>query len=363
MLIGVPTEVKNRETRVALTPEGVRMLTAGGHEVVVQSGAGAKSFNADADYEAAGARLGTAAQAWGAELVLKVKEPVPEEYRYLDSQVLFTFLHLAANPALAQALVDAGTTAFSYDTVQAQDGSLPLLAPMSQVAGRLAALAGAYHLLSSQGGRGVLVSGVPGVEGARVTVIGAGIAGSHALDQVAAMGARVAVMDVNAARLAQIEAEYEGRGSVWTVESTPESVAQACVESDLVIGAVLVPGRRAPTVVTRAMVAEMRPGSVLVDIAIDQGGCFEDSRPTTHDDPVYRVEQSLFYCVANMPGAVGATATQALTRATAPCVQALAGGWEQAMTADAALGHGLNVAGGRVRHPAVAQALPHLPTD
>jgi alanine dehydrogenase len=270
-------------------------------------------------------------------------------------------LHLAANPGLAEALVAAGTTALSYDTVQADDGSLPLLTPMSQVAGRLAALAGAYHLLSSQGGRGVLLSGVPGVAGARVTVIGAGIAGSNALHQVVAMGADVAVLDLNEGRLAQIEAEYSATGRVRTVVSTPETLEAEVLESDLVIGAVLVPGRRAPTVVSHDQVTRMRAGSVLVDIAIDQGGCFEDSHPTTHDDPVYRVDQSLFYCVANMPGAVGATATQALTRVTLGYVHALAGGWEQAIAADASLAHGLNVAGGRLRHPAVAQALPGLP--
>ncbi len=362
MLIGVPAEVKNRETRVALTPDGVKLLVGDGHDVVVQAGAGAGSMIADSEFEAAGARMVTAAQAWDVELVLKVKEPVLEEYTRLKDQNLFTFLHLAANRPLAEALVSAGTTAFSYDTVQGEDGSLPLLTPMSQVAGRLAGLAGAYHLLSSQGGRGVLLSGVPGVRGASVTVIGAGVAGSHALHQVVAMGADVVVLDLDQGRLDAVEAEHGHTGRVRTVRSTPEDVERAVVNSDLVIGAVLVPGRRAPTVVGRATVTRMRPGSVLVDIAIDQGGCFEDSRPTTHDDPVFTVEKSLFYCVANMPGAVGATATQALTRATLPYVRRLAAGVEQAMAEDAAVASGLNVAGGLLRHLAVAEAFPELPS-
>ena len=359
MRIGVPQEVKNRETRVALTPEGASRLTAAGHEVVIQAGAGAAAFLPDEAFAAAGARIGTLEEAWAADLVLKVKEPQPSEFALLRDNVLFTFLHLAANPELARALLGAGTTALSYDTVQRDDGSLPLLTPMSVIAGRLAALEGAHHLLSPSGGRGVLLGGAPGVAGARVVVIGGGVAGSHALAQAVAMGADAVVLDLDEARLDALSAEHGDR--VRTVGSSPETVEREVTEADLVIGAVLVPGRPAPTVVTHAMVEGMRPGSVLVDIAIDQGGCFEDSRPTTHDDPVLHVADSLLYCVANMPGAVGATATAALTHATLPFIEALTGGVEAALAADPALERGLNAGGGTVRHPAVAEALPELP--
>jgi len=358
MLLGVPKEVKNRETRVALTPDGVRRLVNAGHDVVIQAGAGEGSAIPDAEYEVAGGRIGTVDEAWGAELVVKVKEPVPEEYSRLGRQTLFTFLHLAANRPLAEALTAAGTTAVSYDTVQLPDGSLPLLAPMSAVAGRLAAIAGGYHLQSSLGGRGVLVGGAPGVPGANVVVIGAGIAGSHATHQLAAVGAQVTVLDLSQDRLRAIDAA--GSPGIHTVLSTPEALDAVIVEADLVIGAVLVPAHRAPKVVSHEQVSRMKPGSVLVDIAIDQGGCFEDSRPTTHDDPVYRVERSIFYCVANMPGAVGATSTAALTHATLAYVEALAGGVEAAIAADPALAGGLNVSGGVVRHPVVAEAFPDL---
>ena len=361
MRIGVPQEIKNRETRVALTPDGARRLTEAGHEVLVQSGAGAAAFLPDADYEQAGARLGSAEDAWAQDLVLKVKEPVPDEFAMLRENVLFTFLHLAANEPLAAALTQAGTTALSYDTVQLDDGSLPLLTPMSVIAGRLAALAGGYHLLSSQGGRGVLLSGAPGVAGARVVVIGGGVAGSNALAQAVGMGADAVVIDLDESRLGALAAEHGDR--VRTVVSTPDAIEREVLEADLVVGAVLVPGRPAPTVVSHDTVMRMRPGSVLVDIAIDQGGCFEDSRPTTHDDPIYRVGESILYCVANMPGAVGATATAALTHATFPYVEALARGWERALSADPALARGLNVDAGTVRYPAVAQAFPHLPAS
>lgn len=361
MRIGVPREVKNRETRVALTPHGARRLVEAGHDVLVESGAGAAAFLPDADYEAAGATLGRAEDAWDRDLVLKVKEPVPEEFPLLRDNVLFTFLHLAANEPLAAALVQARTTALSYDTVQLEDGSLPLLTPMSVIAGRLATLAGGYHLLSSQGGRGVLLSGAPGVAGARVVVIGGGVAGSNALAQAVGMGADAVVIDLDQSRLEALAQQHGDR--VRTVVSTPEAIEREAVDADLVIGAVLVPGRPAPTVLSHDTVMRMRPGSVLVDIAIDQGGCFEDSRPTTHDDPVFEVGRSLMYCVANMPGAVGATATAALTHATAPYVEALAGGWERALSADPALARGLNVDAGTVRYPAVAQAFPHLPAS
>ncbi|MFW7413629.1 alanine dehydrogenase [Demequina sp. SO4-18] len=359
MRIGIPQETKNRETRVALTPDGARALAEAGHDVRVESGAGAAAFLPDREYEAAGARIVSTTDAWDADLVLKVKEPLEHEYGLLRDNVLFTFLHLAANGPLAAALVAARTTAFSYDTVQLDDGSLPLLTPMSAVAGRLATLEGGHHLLSPQGGRGVLIAGAPGVPGARVVVIGGGVAGSHALAQAVGMGADAVVIDLDQGRL---EALAEAHGdAVRTVVSTPEAIEREALEADLVIGAVLVPGHRAPTVLSREAVMRMRPGAVLVDIAIDQGGCFEVSRPTTHDEPVFSVGDVQVYCVTNMPGAVGATSTAALTHATLPYVRALAGGWESAVKADPALARGLNTDAGTVRYPAVATAFPDLP--
>lgn len=360
MRIGVPTEVKNRETRVALTPEGAARLTAAGHEVVVQAGAGEASFLSDEAYARAGARRGSAAEAWAADLVLKVKEPVPDEYGLLSDNLLFTFLHLAANEPLARALIQAGTTALSYDTVQRDDGSLPILTPMSVIAGRLAVVAGAHHLLSSAGGRGVLLGGVDGVAGARVVVIGAGVAGSAALADAVALGADAVVIDLSEKRLA--EAVGRHGEAVRAVLSTPEAIEREVLAADLVVGAVLMPGQPAPTVVPHAVVERMREGSVLVDIAIDQGGCFEDSRPTTHDDPVFRVAGSTLYCVANMPGAVGATATAALASQTLPYVEALASQGIGALDTDASLARGLNVGAGSLRCRAVAQAFPHLPS-
>jgi len=355
MLVTVPRETKPGETRVALTPDGVRALRDAGHEVWVQRGAGAASHYPDAEYAAAGARLVRKAAAWKGELVLKVKEPTPAEHELLTDQVLFAYLHLAANPTLAAALADAGTLGISYDTVRGADGSLPLLAPMSRIAGRLAVIEGAHHLLAQQGGRGVLLSGLDGVHGADVVVLGAGVAGSEATLLASAMGANVTVLDLNPERLKAVAAHP--LRSVTTVESTPETVAQAVTNADLVIGAVLVPGRRAPKVVTHEMVTRMRRGSVLIDIAIDQGGCFEDSRPTTHGRPTFRVGASTFYCVANMPGAAGATATRALTDATLPYVQALASGVEEALAADAGLAAGVNTRDGAVVHPDVIAGL------
>ena len=359
MLVTVPMETKVAETRVALTPRGARALIDDGHEVWVQRGAGQGSAFSDAEYEAAGARPVDVTEAWSGDLVLKVKEPTPDEFPWLTDNTLFTFLHLAANEPLARALIAAGTTALSYDTVQPDDGSLPLLAPMSAVAGRMAPLVGAYHLFSSEGGRGVLLGGAPGAHGGSVVVIGAGVAGSNAIQQAVGLGAEVTVLDLSAERLAEVSARFGD--AVTCVASTADAIASAVASADLVIGAVLLPGRPAPKVVTHAMVEAMRPGSVLVDIAIDQGGCFEDSTPTTHADPVYRVAGSLFYCVANMPGAVGATATAALTSSTLPYVRALAGGVGEAMAADPALARGLNVSGRMLRHSAIAQALPDLP--
>ncbi|WP_159501278.1 alanine dehydrogenase [Microbacterium sp. 18062] len=361
MRIGVPAEVKNHEYRVAVTPAGVHELVKHGHTVTVQTGAGAGSAIPDADFVAAGALLGDAAAAWENELVLKVKEPVAAEYGYLrDDLTLFTYLHLAADEPLVDALLAAGTTAIAYETVQLPDRSLPLLAPMSEVAGRLAVLAGGYHLLGSQGGRGVLLAGVPGVRPAKVTVIGGGIAGTNAIAQAVGLGADVTVLDLSLPRLRAIDDLYSGR--VRTVASSAYEIDHAVLEADLVIGAVLIPGAKAPKLVSHELVLRMKPGSVLVDIAIDQGGCFEDSRPTTHDAPTYRVGDAILYCVANMPGAAAGTSTPALTNATLPYALALADkGWERAVADDAALAKGLSTVAGRIAGPGVAAAFPAKP--
>lgn len=355
--VGVPAEVKNHEYRVALTPAGVHALAAQGHEVLVQAGAGRGSNIPDDAYVAAGGRIvPTAADAWAADLVCKVKEPVEQEYGHLRrDQVLFTYLHLAASRACTEALLAAGTTAIAYETVQAPDGSLPLLAPMSEVAGRLATQVGAYQLMRSEGGRGLLPGGVPGVAPASVVVIGGGVAGRHAADIAVGLRADVTVLDVSLPRLRELDAAYGGR--VRTLASSPLAVEEAVLAADLVIGAVLVPGRRAPTVVSNATVARMREGSVLVDIAVDQGGCFEDTRPTTHADPTFRVHGSTFYCVANMPGAVPVTSTHALTAVTLPYVLALAEhGWRAAVAHDVALAAGLTTHDGALLHAGVAEA-------
>lgn len=361
MRIGIPAEVKNNETRVAATPSGVHAFVDAGHEVVVQSGAGLGSSFPDEEYADAGARIGAVDEAWAAPLVLKVKDPIESEFAYLRPDLtLFTYLHLAANEPLTRALVESGTTAIAYETVQLADGSLPLLAPMSEVAGRMATLVGSYHLMSSQGGRGVLVSGVPGVRPAKVAVLGAGVSGWGAIGQAAGMGADVTVLDLSVPRLRHIDDVYRGR--VRTVASNPYEVDRTVLEADLVIGAVLVPGARAPRLVSHELVSRMKPGSVLVDIAIDQGGCFEDSHPTTHAEPTFRVEGSVFYCVANMPGAVGNTSTIALTNATMPYALAIASkGWDAAAAGDEALAKGLAVSGGHIRNAPTAEAFPHLP--
>jgi alanine dehydrogenase len=358
MLIGIPREIKNNEYRVAITPAGVLELTARGHQVLVEREAGAGSALRDEDFAAAGARIAADADAvWGeADLVLKVKEPVPEEYHRLRSgQVLFTYLHLAASKECTDALLTAGTTAIAYETVRLPDGSLPLLAPMSEVAGRMAPQVGAHHLQRTSGGRGVLLGGVSGVPAGKVAVIGAGVSGMNAATIALGLQAEVMVLDTNINRLRVIDFTY--RGHLQTIMSNAYEVERACLRADLVIGAVLVPGAKAPTLVGNDLVSRMRPGSVLVDIAIDQGGCFEDSRPTTHDDPVFGVHDSLFYCVANMPGAVPNTSTRALTNVTLPYVVALAGrGVAAAVAADPALAQGVNVASGRVVQREVAAA-------
>jgi alanine dehydrogenase len=363
--IAVPREIKKHEYRVALTPAGVHELTRHGHEVFVETEAGTGSAISDDDYTAAGAKiLATADEVWAeGELVLKVKEPIAEEYpRLRAGQVLFTYLHLAADRALTQALLDSGTTAIAYETVQHANGSLPLLAPMSEVAGRLAPQVGAYSLMKPSGGRGVLPGGIPGVHPARVVVIGGGVAGLNAARVALGLGSDVEILDTNVDRLRQIDQEYGGR--IRTVTSTAFAIEQAVVAADLVIGAVLIPGAKAPKLVSNELVARMKPGSVLVDIAIDQGGCFADSRPTTHDDPTYRVHDSIFYCVANMPGAVPTTSTQGLTNVTLPYAVALADhGWRQALENDRSLALGLNTHQGALTNAAVAtaHALPHTP--
>ncbi|MGM1065184.1 alanine dehydrogenase [Saccharothrix sp. Mg75] len=358
MRIAVPREIKNHEYRVALTPAGAHELASRGHEVFVEAGAGLGSAITDEEYAAAGAKvLAGADDVWSeGELVLKVKEPVAEEYpRLREGQVLFTYLHLAADRPLTEALLASGTTAIAYETVQTPNGALPLLAPMSEVAGRLAPQVGAFSLMKPSGGRGVLPGGVPGVHPARVVVIGGGVAGLNAAVIAAGMGADVEILDTNVDRLRHIDALYQGR--LRTVTSNRYAVEQAVREADLVIGAVLVPGAKAPKLVTNELVADMKPGSVLVDIAIDQGGCFADSRPTTHADPTYQVHDSVFYCVANMPGAVPRTSTYALTNVTLPHAVALADrGWREALRADASLALGLNTHAGLLTNAPVAEA-------
>lgn len=357
MQVGIPSERKVHEYRVAVTPAGVHQLVAGGHEVLVESGAGLGSAISDDDYRAAGARVVARAEdAWAADLVCKVKEPIEPEFALLRrDQVLFTYLHLAADRACTDALLGAGTTAIAYETVQLADGTLPLLAPMSEVAGRLATQVGAYHLMRSQGGRGLLPGGVPGVEPASVVVIGGGVAGRHAADIAVGMRADVTVLDVSVPRLRELDAAYGGR--VRTVASGAYAIEAAVLGADLVIGAVLVAGARAPQLVSNDLVARMRPGSVLVDIAVDQGGCFADTRPTTHAEPTFGVHGSVFYCVANMPGAVPVTSTKALTNVTLPYLDRLARlGWRDALAADPALAAGLTTHHGALLNAAVAQA-------
>jgi alanine dehydrogenase len=364
MHIGVPAEVKNHEYRVAITPAGVVEAVRHGHTVSVQTGAGVGSAITDEDYVAAGATILPDADAvWGsADMILKVKEPIASEYHRLRAgQVLFTYLHLAADAEGTKALIDSGTTAIAYETVQLADGSLPLLAPMSEVAGRLAPQVGAYSLMRNSGGRGVLPGGVPGVAPARVTVIGGGVSGVNAATIALGLGADVTILDLSLPRLRQIDAQFGGR--VKTLVSNAYTIEQSVLAADMVIGAVLVPGAKAPTLVSNDLVKRMKPGSVLVDIAIDQGGCFEDSRPTTHQDPVYRVHESVFYCVANMPGAVPNTSTFALTNATLPYVLRLADlGWREALRDDPALALGLNVHAGTLTNELVGSALG-LPTE
>jgi alanine dehydrogenase len=356
--IAVPREIKKHEYRVALTPAGVHELTGRGHDVFVETGAGLGSSITDEEYVAAGAKvLATAAETWAeGELVLKVKEPIAREYPNLRAgQVLFTYLHIAADRPLTDALLASGTTAIAYETVQTASGALPLLAPMSEVAGRLAPQVGAYALMKPSGGRGVLPGGIPGVHPARVVVIGGGVAGINAARVALGLGSDVEVLDTNVDRLRQIDNDFGGR--IRTVTANALAVEHAVLEADLVIGAVLVPGAKAPKLVSNDLVSRMKPGSVLVDIAIDQGGCFADSRPTTHDEPTYQVHNSVFYCVANMPGAVPRTSTYGLTNVTLPyAVQLAEHGWRAALKADASLAKGLNAHDGKLTNEPVALA-------
>lgn len=367
MKIAVPTEIKNNEFRVAITPSGVHDLVANGHEVLIQSGAGVGSSITDEQYVAAGAKiLASAEEIWAtADVLLKVKEPIASEYQYFrEGLVLFTYLHLAAEPELTKALVDSKVTAIAYETVQLPTRALPLLAPMSEVAGRLAPILGANAMLKPNGGPGLLVPGVPGTHPAKVVVLGGGVAGTNAVQVAAGMGAEVTVLDTNLFRLRELDALYDGR--IKTIASNSFEIEKACLEADLVIGSVLIPGAKAPKLVSNDLVKRMKPGSVLVDIAVDQGGCFADTHPTTHADPTFPVHNSLFYCVANMPGAVPHTSTYALTNATLPYLRSIANnGWHAALKSDVALRLGLNTHAGEVTNSAVAQAigLPYSDLD
>jgi alanine dehydrogenase len=356
--VGIPREVKNNEYRVAITPSGVHELVSHGHEVAVERDAGVGSSISDDDYLGAGAKiLSTADDVWGSnDLILKVKEPVEEEYhRMREGQTLFTYLHLAADKPLTEELAKRKVTGIAYETVELPDRSLPLLAPMSEVAGRLAPQVGAHTLMRAQGGRGILMGGVSGVYAAKVVVIGAGVSGMNAAAIALGMQAEVLLMDRNIQRLREVDRIYQGH--MQTVASNAYEIERACLDADMVIGAVLVPGAKAPKLVSNDLVSRMRAGSVLVDISIDQGGCFEDSRPTTHADPTYKVHDSVFYCVANMPGAVPHTSTYALTNVTLPYALELADrGWRDALRADHALALGLNTYDGQVTYGPVAEA-------
>jgi alanine dehydrogenase len=358
MIIGLPKEVKEDEYRVAMMPGGIRQLAEGGHEILVESGAGKESGFGNSEYEAAGARLVPAArEAWDADLVVKVKEPQPSEYDFMHPDlVLFTYLHLAAEKNLTSEMVQRGVTAIAYETVECPDGSLPLLVPMSEVAGRMAVQVGAQLLEKTHGGRGKLLGGVPGVRPADVGILGAGVVGTNAAQIALGMGAHVILLDVNAERIRYLDQVLHGR--LTTLRANPINVAEAVRKADLLIGAVLVRGGRAPCLVTRSMVRSMKPGSVIVDVAVDQGGCVETTRPSTHSDPIHVVDGILHYGVSNMPGAVPRTSTYALSNAILPYLMQLAEqGVLNALRNDPALAKGVNVYQGKVTYEAVAEAL------
>jgi len=367
MRIGLPQEIKNHEYRVGLTPASVRELTSRKHEVLVQAGAGATVGLSDDHYRAAGARIEANAQTVFAQsdMIVKVKEPQPQECAMLRSgQILYTYLHLAPDPEQTKALIKSGAICIAYETITGPGGGLPLLAPMSEVAGRMAVQAGAAHLEKSKGGMGVLLGGVPGVPAAHVVIIGAGVVGTHALQVAVGMGARVTILDRNVDRLRQLDLVFGNR--INTLFSSTQNLEEAVLEAELVIGGVLIPGAAAPKLVTRKMIGAMKKGAVVVDVAIDQGGCFETSHPTTHADPTFVVDDVVHYCVANMPGAVARTSTFALNNATIAHAVALADkGWKKALRDDLHLMHGLNVAEGKVTYEAVASALgyDHTPAE
>jgi len=356
MIIGIPKEIKTLENRVAMTPGAVETLVRQGHTVLVEAGAGLGSGLADEEYAGAGARLVTAAEAWGAQMVIKVKEPLESEFGYLrDDLILFTYLHLAAAEPLTRALLKAGTTGIAYETVTLPDGSLPLLMPMSEVAGRMATQVGAHYLEKNQGGRGMLLGGVPGVAPASVAVIGGGVVGTNAARIAVGMGAQVTILDLSHKRLQYLDDIFQGR--LTTMASTEPNIRAAVQGADLVIGAVLVPGAKAPNLVTREMLPTMKEGSVIVDVAVDQGGCVETIRATTHDNPVYTVDGVVHYGVANMPGAVPRTSTFALVNQTLPYALRIAREGMDALSKDPGLALGLNTCKGKLTCPAVGQAL------
>ena len=366
MKIGVAKEIKTDEYRVALTPAGALELIRHGHDVLIESGAGDGSAFPDEAYERVGARIGSVDEVWGeSELLLKVKEPIEVEYASLrEGLVLFTYLHIAADERLTRALVDSGVAAVAYETVETADGRLPLLAPMSEIAGRLAAQAGAYFLEKPLGGRGLLLGGVPGVAPGRIVVLGGGIVGYNSAVIALGLGANVTILEKSIDRMRHLDEILSGRVSL--VMSSSLQIAESIKEADVVIGAVLIPGARAPKLITREMLRDMKAGSVFCDVAIDQGGCAETSKPTTHSEPVYEVEGVTHYCVANMPGAVPITATKALTNATLPYVEAIADyGLRDAVARDPALALGVNVVDGKITYEAVADAhnLDYTPLD
>jgi alanine dehydrogenase len=366
MRIGVPKETMDQEGRVGITPAGVHELTDADHTVIIQSGAGEGSGIADPDYERRGARIARrAAEAWDVDMVMKVKEPLAEEYGYLrPGLILFAYLHLAAEPELTQTLLKARIVAIAYETVQLPDGELPLLTPMSEVAGRMAIQEGAFYLKKTAGGKGTLLGGVTGVAPANVVILGGGVVGSNAGKVAIGMGAQVTLLDKNTRRLAYLDDILHGR--ILGVMSNPVTIEQAVTYADLLVGAVLIPGARAPRLVTEGMVRTMKPGSVIVDVAVDQGGCIETTRPTTHSHPVFEKHGVLHYGVTNMPGALPRTSTFALTNATIRYALAIAEkGWQRAALEDPALGHGINAVDGHLTHPAVAAShgLPSTPLE